>query len=90
MGFTAGEAIRFGWETFKRRPWFFVGATLIVLVLFRGLVLRPVDTLAKAAAGLAAGTAAELPKPGGIEELNRLIAALAKLKDKLGAAGAKA
>ena len=28
MGFTAGEAIRFGWETFKPRPWFFVGATL--------------------------------------------------------------
>jgi uncharacterized membrane protein len=37
MGFTAGEAIRFGWETFKRRPWFFVGATLIIM-LVSGLI----------------------------------------------------
>jgi hypothetical protein len=34
MGFTAGEAIRFGWETFKRRPWFFVGATLIIMLVY--------------------------------------------------------
>ena len=34
---TAGEAIRFGWETFKRRPWFFVGATLIIM-LVSGLI----------------------------------------------------
>jgi hypothetical protein len=37
MGFTAGEAIRFGWETFKRRPWFFVGSTLIIM-LVSGLI----------------------------------------------------
>ncbi len=27
-----GDAIRFGWETFKKRPWFFVGATALILV----------------------------------------------------------
>ena len=32
MGFSAGAAIRYGWETFKQRPWFFVGATLIILI----------------------------------------------------------
>jgi len=32
MGFSAGAAIRYGWETFKRRLWFFVGATLIILI----------------------------------------------------------
>ena len=30
--FTIGSALRFGWETFKRRPWFFVGATLILFL----------------------------------------------------------
>ena len=37
MNFTAGSAIRFGWETFKKRPWFFVGAT-VVIVLAYGVV----------------------------------------------------
>jgi hypothetical protein len=37
MEFSAGAAIRYGWETFKRRPWFFAGATLLILVL-SGLV----------------------------------------------------
>jgi uncharacterized membrane protein len=37
MEFSTGAAIRFGWETFKRRPWFFVGATLLIL-LASGLV----------------------------------------------------
>jgi uncharacterized membrane protein len=37
MEFSAGAAIRYGWETFKRRPWFFVGTALLVLVL-SGLV----------------------------------------------------
>ncbi|HEY4522336.1 MAG TPA: DUF975 family protein [Candidatus Paceibacterota bacterium] len=27
--FTVGGSIRFGWETFKKRPWFFVGVTVI-------------------------------------------------------------
>ena len=33
MEFSAGAAIRFGWETFKRRPWFFVGTTLLILLV---------------------------------------------------------
>jgi uncharacterized membrane protein len=33
MGFSAGSALRFGWETFKRRPWFFVGATFVILLV---------------------------------------------------------
>ena len=37
MEFSAGAAIRYGWETFKRRPWFFVGTALLILVL-SGLV----------------------------------------------------
>lgn len=28
-----GESIRFGWETFKKRPWLFIGAVVIVVVL---------------------------------------------------------
>lgn len=34
MEFTAGSAIRFGWETFKKRPWFFVGATVVILFAY--------------------------------------------------------
>ena len=30
--FSVGSAIRFGWETFKKRPWFFIGAILCVFV----------------------------------------------------------
>lgn len=37
MGFSAGSALRFGWETFKRRPWLFVGATFLIL-LISGLI----------------------------------------------------
>jgi uncharacterized membrane protein len=32
MEFSTQAAIRFGWETFKRRPWFFVGATVVILL----------------------------------------------------------
>ncbi len=31
--FSAGSCIRFGWETFKKRPWFFIGSYLLVLVV---------------------------------------------------------
>jgi len=34
MQFSAGSAIRFGWETFKKRPWFFVGATVVILIAY--------------------------------------------------------
>ena len=37
MEFSAGSALSFGWETFKRRPWFFVGSTVVIL-LASGLV----------------------------------------------------
>ena len=29
--FTAGSCIKFGWETFKKRAWFFIGSTALVL-----------------------------------------------------------
>lgn len=31
--FSVGETIRFAWESFKKRPWFFVGVTLLVMIL---------------------------------------------------------
>lgn len=31
--FTAGSCIRFGWETFKKRPWFFIAVMLVYLVV---------------------------------------------------------
>lgn len=34
MEFTVGSAIRYGWETFKRRPWFFVGASVVIFVAY--------------------------------------------------------
>ena len=30
---SVGESIRFGWETFKKRPWFFIGVVLGVIIL---------------------------------------------------------
>lgn len=33
MEFSIREMIRFGWETFKKRPWFFAGATLLIAVI---------------------------------------------------------
>ncbi len=32
MEFSSKAALDFGWATFKRRPWFFVGATLVILL----------------------------------------------------------
>ncbi len=34
MEFSIKSALNFGWETFKRRPWFFVGATLVIFLLY--------------------------------------------------------
>ncbi len=31
--FTVGSCIRFGWETFKKRSWFFVGAGVVYLLI---------------------------------------------------------
>jgi len=40
MGFSIKSAIQFGWETFKKRPWLFVGAFLLFVIaqgLLKGL-----------------------------------------------------
>src|SRR5665648_783025 len=34
MEFSVGSAIHFGWETFKKRPWFFVGASVVILFAY--------------------------------------------------------
>ncbi|HWM31003.1 MAG TPA: hypothetical protein VNO69_04805, partial [Methyloceanibacter sp.] len=34
MEFSIKSALSFGWETFKKRPWFFVGATLVIFLLY--------------------------------------------------------
>ena len=34
MQFSPGDAIRYGWEAFKRRPWFFVGASFIIAIVY--------------------------------------------------------
>ena len=31
--FSVGAMIKFGWETFKKRPWFFIGAYVLVMIL---------------------------------------------------------
>ncbi len=33
MNFTVGSAIKFGWETFKKRPWFFILVFLVISIL---------------------------------------------------------
>ncbi len=35
--FSPSAMIRFGWETFKKRPWFFVGVFLVVGILSSGM-----------------------------------------------------
>src|SRR5215510_7548151 len=32
MGFSTSSALRFGWETFKKRPWLFVGAFVLIAI----------------------------------------------------------
>jgi uncharacterized membrane protein len=34
MEFSIGSAIRFGWETFKKRPWLFVGASVVIALAY--------------------------------------------------------
>ena len=33
MEFAAGSSVRFGWEVFKKRPWFFIGAFIAISVV---------------------------------------------------------
>ena len=46
MNFSPGDAIKFGWETFKQRPWFFIGAIAILAVanIAVGFVSGTVDS----------------------------------------------
>lgn len=30
---SVGDAIRSGWETFKKRPWFFIGVTFLIVII---------------------------------------------------------
>lgn len=48
MKFSPGDAIRFGWETFKQRPWFFIGAAAILALanIAAGIVSGAVDSIA--------------------------------------------
>jgi uncharacterized membrane protein len=34
MEFSIRSAVDFGWETFKKRPWFFVGSSLVILLIY--------------------------------------------------------
>ncbi|HLC09103.1 MAG TPA: hypothetical protein VJK06_07445 [Methyloceanibacter sp.] len=34
MEFSSKACINFGWETFKKRPWFYVGASLLILLAY--------------------------------------------------------
>lgn len=34
MPFSVTSAIGYGWETFKTRPWFFIGASVVIAVLY--------------------------------------------------------
>jgi uncharacterized membrane protein len=54
MGFSAGAALRFGWETFKRRPWFFIGSTFLIM-LVSGLI----DAFARGVDAAISGSADE-------------------------------
>ena len=49
MDFTVGSALNFGWETFKQRPWFFIGASVVIVIAY--LVVGGVSTGIDAALG---------------------------------------
>jgi hypothetical protein len=34
MPFSIGSSLRFGWETFKKRPWLFVGASFLLTLAY--------------------------------------------------------
>ncbi len=34
MDFSSKACIRFGWEAFKQRPWFYIGASLLILLAY--------------------------------------------------------
>jgi uncharacterized membrane protein len=57
MEFSIGSAIRFGWETFKKRPWFFVGASVVIALIYlaAGLITVAIDVALASAADQATG-----------------------------------
>ncbi len=67
--------IRFGWETFKKRPWFFIGVFLVVGILSSGGRFQMGDKVEYTAAtiallivvGIAMGIISVLAKMGGIQ-----------------------
>jgi uncharacterized membrane protein len=54
MEISTRSAVRFGWETFKRRPWFFIGSTLVI-----GIAYSVVEGLTSAIDAAATGSADE-------------------------------
>jgi uncharacterized membrane protein len=52
MDFSTESALRFGWETFKKRPWFFVGSTVVIL-LASGLINAVTSAIDTALSGSA-------------------------------------
>ncbi|QCK88037.1 hypothetical protein E8L99_20900 [Phreatobacter aquaticus] len=61
-----------------------IGIVAIILLVFRGMVLRPVAIVAKAAEAAAEGAAAvDLPKAGTVAEVNALIASVKRLREKV-------
>lgn len=33
MSFSIGDVLKFGWQTFKKRPWFLIGVTLVLFII---------------------------------------------------------
>lgn len=58
-----------------------IGMAGIILLLFRGLILRPVSVIAEALETPAGATPPSLPKPGAAAELDRLIRAAARTRE---------
>jgi uncharacterized membrane protein len=45
MDFSIKQALGFGWDTFKKRPWFFIGATVVIFLAYivSGLLSGAID-----------------------------------------------
>jgi hypothetical protein len=64
MGFSPSSALRFGWETFKKRPWLFVGAFVLV-----ALAQAVVEGLSRAVDAPFGGTESDYAFLGGLVSL---------------------
>jgi uncharacterized membrane protein len=47
MEFSIQSLLSFGWQTFRKRPWFFVGATVVIALIYliAGLIIDAIDYL---------------------------------------------